>query len=104
MCVSLRACVRACPRVCVCERVSLYVHLRRAAAQQVDERGVEGHDGVAHVDGVVLLVLAAVWGPGGDKGTREHTDTPSTHNAQYPECPVQTAVRAQHLDQEGPFR
>ena len=35
------------------------MHLRSAAAQQVDEGGVEGHDGVTQVDTVLLMLLLA---------------------------------------------
>ena len=33
------------------------MHLRGAATQQIDEGGVEGHDGVPQVDAVLLLLL-----------------------------------------------
>ena len=35
------------------------MHLRSTAAQQVDEGGVEGHDGVTQVDAVLLMLLLA---------------------------------------------
>lgn len=33
-----------------------HVHLWCTASQQVDERGVEGHDGIAHVHHLLLIV------------------------------------------------
>lgn len=52
--------------LCVC---ASHMHFGCAAAQQVDERSIEGHDGIAKVDGVILLILAAV---AGTKHTRKH--------------------------------
>lgn len=37
-----------------------YMHLWRTASQQVNEGWVKGHDGVAHVDCVILLVLHSI--------------------------------------------
>lgn len=34
-----------------------HMHLRSAAAQQVDKGRVEGHDGVPHVNEVIIIVL-----------------------------------------------
>ena len=45
------------------------MHLRGAASQQVDEGGVEGHDGVPQMD-AVLLVLLLPTEPGGQKVIR----------------------------------
>lgn len=42
------------------------MHLWCAASQQVDERRVEGHDGVAHVHHLLLIV--AISRPGGREG------------------------------------
>lgn len=56
------------------------MHLRGTAAQQVDEGGVEGHDGVAHVDYVILLILqhVPVWAGREkclhDSGAVQHND------------------------------
>lgn len=33
------------------------MHLRGTTAQQVNKSRVEGHDGIPHVDGVILLIL-----------------------------------------------
>lgn len=49
------------------EHSHTHVHLWSAAAQQIDQSRVEGHDGVSHVNGVVLLFLH-------DVITMRHTD------------------------------
>ena len=43
-------------------RLVSHVHLRRTAAQQINECRVEGHDGVPHVDEVIVspVVLRGV--------------------------------------------
>ena len=54
--VCVRVSVSACVYVCVCVFTGTHMHLRGTASQQVDEGGVEGHDGVAHVSHLLLLL------------------------------------------------
>ena len=35
------------------------MHFRGASAQQIDEGGIEGHDGVAQMDTILLRLLLA---------------------------------------------
>lgn len=48
------------------------MHLRGTAAQQVDEGGVEGHDGVPQVHTVLLMLLLATK-PVGMKERRDNS-------------------------------
>lgn len=61
-----------CLFVCV-QCVVTHMHLRSTAAQQVNESSIEGHDGIAHVDGIIFLLLQHV--------TATHTNAHThTHN------------------------
>lgn len=36
------------------------MHLRSAAAQQVYKSGVKGHDGMSHMDDIIIIIVKSI--------------------------------------------